>query len=294
MSSSEGPPSRPRRSRAPRKKPRPAHDANAELNEILAQQAATSEILRVISRSRTDVQPVFEAIARKALDLCGAKTSAVYRFDGDLIHLVAHHSFSSEAIAALRQTFPMPPGRGGAIARAISSQAIAYISDIREDPEYRQHAVATAVGYLSILAVPMLHESQTIGAIAVTGAEADAFSQRQIDLLQTFADQAIIAIENVRLFAELQEKNLAVTKAHGQVSEALDQQTATSEILRVISRSPTDVQPVFEAIADNAARLFHSWTTYVFGFDGDLLHLGAARGPIHHSANPAPFRPARA
>src|SRR5215813_12032478 len=223
--------SRPRRrSRTASKDDRLPRDANAELREALAQQAATSEILQVISRSRSDVQPVFDAIARKARDLCRAKTSAVYRFDRELIHLVAHHSFSPEAIAALRQTFPMPPGRGGAIARSILSRAVAYVSDVRDDPEYRQHAVATAVGYLSILAVPMLHEGQTIGAIAVTGAEPRTFSQRQIELLQTFADQGVIAVENVRLFTELQEKNQALTQGQAQVTEALEQQTATSEV----------------------------------------------------------------
>jgi GAF domain-containing protein len=288
----------PKRSSSPRRRSQTVgkntglpRDAKAELREALAQQAATSEILQVISRARSDVQPVFDAIARKAADLCRAKTSAVYRFDGELIHLVAHHSFSPEAIVALRQTFPMPPGRGGAIARAILSRAVAYIPDVRDDPEYRQHTVATAVGYLSILAVPMLHEGHTIGAIAVTGSEPRTFSQRQIELLQTFADQAVIAIENVRLFTELQGKNQALIAAHAQVTEALDQQTATSEILRVISSSPTDVQPVFEAIVENAARLFRAWTTHVFGFDGRFLHLGAVRGPIHHSRTLAPIRP---
>jgi two-component system, NtrC family, sensor kinase len=119
-----------------------------ETKEALEQQTATSEILRVIASSPTDVLPVFNTIARRALDLCRAKTSAVCRFDGELIHLVAHHSFSPGALESLRQTFPMPPGRGGAIARALLSRAIAYIPDVREDPEYRQHAVATAVGYL--------------------------------------------------------------------------------------------------------------------------------------------------
>src|SRR5262249_5260944 len=161
--------------------------------------------------------------------------SAVFTFDGEHIHVVASHSFSPQAIQALRQTYPMPLSRGGAAARAVMNRAIVYIPDIREDPEYRLQGLAPAVDYLSIAAVPMLHEGKPIGAVGVTGRGIGGFSERQIELLKTFADQAVIAIENVRLFTELQEKNKALTEAHAQVTESLEQQTATSEILRVIS-----------------------------------------------------------
>jgi GAF domain-containing protein len=293
----------PKRSSSPRRRSQTVgkntglpRDAKAELRKALAQQAATSEILQVISRARSDVQPVFDAIARKAADLCRAKTSAVYRFDGELIHLVAHHSFSPEAIVALRQTFPMPPGRGGAIARAILSRAVAYIPDVRDDPEYRRHTVATAVGYLSILAVPMLHEGHTIGAIAVTGSEPRTFSQRQIELLKTFADQAVIAIENVRLFTELQEKNLALTQAHAQVTEALEQQTATSEVLKVISRSTFDIQPVLETLMENATRLCGADRGQVYTPEGEALRSAIAYGVepdvrLYLQQHPLPIHP---
>src|SRR5262249_33383904 len=263
-----------RKTRAPTssKKPRPARDAKAELSEALAQQAATSEILQVISRSRTDVQPVFDAIARRAFDLCRATHSGVYTFDGELVWVAAIHSVSSEAVESLRQVYPMPPSRGAASPRAILTGTIVYIPDIREDPEYRLHSIAQAVVYRSVLAVPMLREGKPIGTVTVTGAEAGAFSPRQIELLKTFADQAVIAIENVRLFTELQEKNQALTQAHAQVTEALAQQTATSEILRVISSSPTDVQPVFDAIARKALELCKSRTGAVYTFDGELIH----------------------
>jgi len=192
-----------------------------ETKEALEQQTATAEILRVISSSPADIQPVVDAIAAKAQDLCQAKTGAVFRFDGELIHVVAAHSFNLEAVEAHRQTYPTPPGRGGTTARAILSRAVVYIPDIREDPEYEHQTLAKATDYLSALAVPMLHEGEAVGAITVTRAEAGAFTQRQIELLKTFADQAVIAIENVRLFKELQEKNKALTQAHAQVSEAL-------------------------------------------------------------------------
>ena len=247
-----------------------------ETKEALEQQTATSDILRVISASPTDIQPVVDSIAAKALDLCQAKTGAVFRFDGELISVVAAHSFSPEAVEAHRQTYPVPPGRGGATPRAILSRAVAYIPDVREDPEYEHQALATATDYLSALSVPMLHEGEPVGAITVTRAEAGAFSQRQIELLKTFADQAVIAIENVRLFTELQEKNKALTEAHAQITEALDQQTATSEILRVISSSPTDLQPVFDTIVRSAMQLC----------SGMNVGVSLVRdGTLHHPAN---------
>jgi len=252
----------------------------SETKEALEQQTATSEILRVISNSPTDIQPVVDSIAAKALDLCEAKTGAVFRFDGELIHVVAAHSFSPEAVEAHRQTYPIPPGRGGTTARAILSRAVVYIPDIREDSEYEHQVLAKATDYLSALSVPMLHESEPVGAITVTRAEAGAFSQRQIELLKTFADQAVIAIENVRLFKELEARNRDLT--------------ATSEILRVISSSPTDAQPVFDAIAASATRLCDGVYSVVFRYDGEVLTVAADDGrsaetsAVIRSAYPAP------
>ena len=239
--------------------------AHAQVTEALDQQTATSEILRVIASSPTDVQPVFDAIARKAFDLCRAWTGAVYRFDGELIHLAAGHSFSPEALEAARHTFPMPPSRGVATAEAILRRAVVYIPDIREDPAYELHAVAKIFGYLSILTVPMVQDGKPIGAITVTGAGAAAFSERQIELLKTFADQAVIAVENVRLFNE--------------TKEALEQQTATAEILRVISSSPTDLQPVMDVVAESAARFCGAANAAILRLEGDVLRLVAQHGP---------------
>src|SRR4029453_4940974 len=226
------------------------------------QQTATSEILRVISSSPTDVQPVFDTIAASALRLCNARWGAVTRFRGKLMELVSPHGLIDPiGIEALRQAFPRPPSRAGATDRAILTRATAHVPDVREDPEYQWHELARAAGYRSQLSVPMLREGQPVGAITVAGASPGAFSDRQVALLKTFADQAVIAIENVRLFQELEARNRDLT-------EALEQQTATSEILRVISSSPTDVQPVFKTILANAARLCSASVATLWQFDG--------------------------
>jgi GAF domain-containing protein/CheY-like chemotaxis protein len=242
---------------------------NRDLTESLEQQTATSEILRVISSSPTDVQPVFDTIAANALRLCGALWSTVVRFEGKLMELAAIHNVSDPvAIEALRRAFPRPPSRRGATDRAILTRAVTYISDVREDPEYEWHALAQAAGYRSQLSVPMVRERQPVGAITVAGASPGAFSDRQVALLKVFADQAVIAIENVRLFQELEARNRDLT-------EALEQQTATGEILRAISSAQTDVQPVFEVIARNAVRLCGSFYAVLFSFDGEWIHLRA-------------------
>ncbi len=166
-----------------------------------------SEILRVISSSPTDVQPVFDTIAANALRLCDATWSAVTRFDGEMLHLVSYHNVADpQSMEALRRAFPRRPRDGGVNDRAILTRAIAHVTDTREDSHYQFGELAQATGYRSILAVPMLRDGQPVGTITVTGAAPKAFSPRQVDLLKTFADQAVIAIENVRLFKELEAR----------------------------------------------------------------------------------------
>jgi signal transduction histidine kinase len=234
---------------------------NRDLTEALERQTATSEILRVISSFQTDVQPVFDAIAAKALDLCRATTGWVYRFDGELIHIAAAHSLRPEAVEVVRQSYPMPPSRGGATARALLSRTIVYIPNIREDHEYALEALAKAAAYLSVLAVPMLLESKPIGVITVTGAEAGAFSQRQIELLQTFADQAVIAVENVRLFTELEARTADLTRS-------VDQLTALGEVGRAVS-STLDLETVLTTIVSRAVELSGLDGGVVFEYDED-------------------------
>jgi GAF domain-containing protein len=177
-------------------------DRNTALTEALEQQTATGDILRAISQSPRDVQPVFETIGASALKLCRATSGAVYTFDGELIHLATPLGLSPEAVEKTRQTYPMRPGRGGATARAILNKELAYVPDVREDPEFRVHDMVQTSQHRCIVSVPMLREGSPIGAITVGGAEPAMFSERQIALLKTFADQAIIAVENVRLVRE--------------------------------------------------------------------------------------------
>jgi GAF domain-containing protein/CheY-like chemotaxis protein len=242
---------------------------NWDLTEALEQQTATSEILRVISQSQRDVQPVFEAIAANAVKLCAAAVGGVLTYDGTLIHLAAEVGTTDEG--ALRGSFPMPPGGGSAAARAVLTRAVVYIPDLRDDAEYRLKNAAEAAGFRCALSVPMLRDGRPIGAVTVGGANPGMFTKRQIGMLQTFSDQAVIAIENTRLFKELESRNKDLT-------EALEQQTATSEILRVISQSQSDVQPVFATIAGNARRLCDATNGAVFTYDGKLIHLAYVEG----------------
>jgi two-component system, NtrC family, sensor kinase len=241
--------------------------------EALEQQTATGEILRIISESPTDVQPVFDAIVRRAVRLIDGLFGALFRFDGTLIHFAAHDGFTPEGLTTARHAFPLRPTLEIPIGRTILEGSVVHVPDAEAE---RGLLLQRALGLRSYLSVPMLRDGVCIGGIAVARALEGPFSDRHIELFKTFADQAVIAIENVRLFTELQEKNRALTEAHTHVTEALERQTATAEILRIISHSQTNVQPVFDTIANNALRLFRALTAVVCRFDGELLHMGSA------------------
>jgi len=187
-----------------------------ETKEALETQTATADVLRVISQSPTDVQPVFEAIAERAKLLCGAVVSGVSRFDGQLVHLVAYHGVSPEVDAKVRAGFPIPPSRASITARAVLERAAVQVEDVQTEPGYSAafSRAAAESGYRGGLAVPMFKDGQVVGSITVLRAQPGRFPQRQVQLLQTFADQAVIAIENVRLFNEAQESRAAAEAAN--------------------------------------------------------------------------------
>ncbi|HSH99731.1 MAG TPA: GAF domain-containing protein [Reyranella sp.] len=213
-------------------------DRTAELRESLEQQTATAGILQVISSSPTDVQPIFDAIALSAAQLCEGHCT-LYQYDGNLVHFVAHYGISPAVVEQLNARHPRALDPTSASGRAIVSGKPVHFSDLQKEEQYSGSAAAMG-GYRAALVVPMVREGEVIGAIYVARLEVGDFSQKQIELLETFAAQAVIAIQNVRLFTELRD--------------SLEQQTATADILRVISRSPTDVQPVLDAVAKAALR----------------------------------------
>src|SRR5262249_3338874 len=186
------------------------------------------------STSTMDAQPVFEAILEAGVRLIGALFGSVYRFDGKLLHMVAHHNYPAPALEFSLRTFPTPPTRRLFTGRAILERAVVHVPDVLHDEERPSvQQFAEVAGFRSALSVPMLRDGQPIGAITLW--HSAPFSDKHIALLRTFADQAVIAIENVRLFTELEARNHDLT-------QALEQQTATAEVLRVIGSSPTDAQ----------------------------------------------------
>ena len=210
----------------------------AKLKESVEQQVATVEVLRMISRSSHDAQPVFDMIARCAKQLCDGQFCAVFRFDGALIHLVAHHGISAEGAAAYERGFPVPPSGVNAISRAIEGRCIAHIPDVEADPGYGSLSVSRAVNFRSIVAVPMMRNGQPVGGIAVSRSVTGLFPAGHIEQLHTFADQAVIAIENVRLFRELESRTAALSLSSEQLAAVHAQVTAlntqlTSENLRM-------------------------------------------------------------
>jgi GAF domain-containing protein len=231
-----------------------------ELHEARRQQMATAEILRVIRASPNDVQPVFETIVQNAVSLCGGLFANVFRFDGELLHYVASHNVGPSYADILRMKYPMRPDSTQVSGRVVLTRSVVWLEDARTDPDYDQQ-FPVAMGWRRLLGVPMLREGEPIGVIGVGWAKAGPASKVQEELLKTFADQAVIAIENVRLFNE--------------AKEALERQTATAEILGAISGSPTDTQPVFDAIVRSGLKLFPGAATTIVLPDGDQMRAVA-------------------
>ena len=233
-----------------------AEQYERELHESLQQQIATGEILRVISRSPTDLQPVLDAIAENAARLCDARDVLINRVQGERLKIVAHYG----TIPIVAEDEGLPIDRSVGSGRAVLDRCLIHLPDVLAESDAEFGALkdmARRVGVRTLLVAPLLRQGMAIGTISIRRVDVSPFTTKQIELLKTFADQAVIAIENTRLFNELQER--------------LEQQAATSEILRVISQSQRDVQPVFETIAANARKLCTATMGAVFTFDGQLI-----------------------
>jgi GAF domain-containing protein len=241
------------------------------LQESLEYQTATSEILTVISRSPTDVKPVFDIIGERAEKLCDADVSVVSMVEGELIQLASVHGVSSAGTDAVRRAYPMHLDQETITARTARSGGVVHVPDVLADSRYETKNVARAAGYRACLGVPMIRDRQVVGTIFVARTRSGLFEESQVQLLKTFADQAVIAIENVRLFDEVQART-------EDLRESLQQQTATADVLKVISRSTFDLQIVFDTLVESAVRLCEAESAHIFRNLDGVYRLAACRG----------------
>ena len=245
-------------------------EAQKHLAELVEQQTATSEVLRVISSSQGELEPVFQATLEKAVRICEAKFGNVYRWNGDALSLVASHNTPSTLIEQRRRA-PFRPSHKTPFGRVISERKTIHVVDAAAEEAYieRSPSIVAAVelgGIRTYLAVPMLKGDQLIGIVSIFRQEVSPFTDKQVSLLENFATQAVIAIENARLLSELRQ--------------SLELQTATADALRVIGSSPNDLRPVLDALAENAARLCDAFDVYIQLREGNMVRYVAHYGGI--------------
>jgi len=249
-----------------------------ERNEALAQQTATSEVLRVISSSPGDLKPVFDAILTNAVRICEANFGVLLLYDGAEFRVAAAHN-PPPAFAELRRRQPEVRS-SGVLARLVATKQLQHVSDCIADASYTQGDVdfvqfVELCGARTLLDAPMLKENELIGVIGIYCQEVRPFTDKQIELISNFAAQAVIAIENTRLLNELRQRTTDLTERTADLTEALEQQTATSEVLQVISNSPSDLQPVFASMVENAVRICDAKFGSIYRWDGEAMYLVA-------------------
>jgi signal transduction histidine kinase len=244
-----------------------------ELRESLQQQTATADVLKVISRSTFDLQSVLDTLVKSAARLCEADSAQILRPKGEGFYLAASYGHTSE-FAEYVKNLTFPPGRGSITGRVLLGGKILQIPDVLDDAEYSLSEAQRLGGFRTHLGVPLLREGKPIGVIVLSRSTVRPFDNRQIELVTTFADQAVIAIENVRLFDEVQART-------DELSESLRQQTATAEVLKTISRTAFDLQRVFDTLVENAVRLCEAERAFLFRFDGEFLRSVASYNVSH-------------
>ena len=247
-----------------------------DLSESLQQQTATADVLKVISRSTFDLQTVLDTLVESAARLCGAEMANIWRPKDGAYRLTASYGVTARYKEYLENkeflnTVAIEPGRGTMVGRVLLEGKTVHMHDIQADPDYKLSGLVALGGYRTMLGVPMLREGDPIGVLVLVQSTVRPFTDKQIELATTFADQAVIAIENVRLFDEVQARTR-------ELSESLEQQTATSEVLKVISSSPADLAPVFEAMLANATRICAAKFGILWLREGDTYRLGALHG----------------
>ena len=235
----------------------------SELRVSLQQQTATADVLKVISRSTFDLQSVLNTLVESAALLCEADSATIYRPKD-----ASSYGYSHDFPQYLRD-HPIIPEQGSVLGRVVLNGKIVHVADVHADPQYALIEQRRVGEYRTVLGVPLMREDTLVGVIILTRNAVKPFAEKQIELVKTFADQAVIAIENVRLFEAEQQRTRELT-------ESLEQQTATSKVLDVISRSAFDLKAVFETVADSSVKLCGAHRAFIYRFDGELLRLAVA------------------
>jgi GAF domain-containing protein len=248
----------------------------AELGEALQQQTATADVLKVISRSTFDLQTVLDTLTQSAAQLCEADMAGITRQEPEGAYYATNYNLPPEWLEYVKDKH-FAPGRGSVVGRALLDRGIVHLADVLADPEYTFLESTSEVWFRTVLGVPLMREGNPIGVLILARAKVQPFTDKQIDLIQTFADQAVIAIENARLFEEVQART-------AELSESLQQQTATADVLKAISRSTFDLQPVLDTLAESAAKLCDADTSVIFKRDGDLYRWSASYGNLPEAA----------
>ena len=249
------------------------HQRTDDLTEALQQQTATADVLKVISRSTFDIHAVLTTLVNSAGKLCQAENVQIFLRDGEVYRLAAYNGFSLEYQEYVKQ-HPIKPGRGTLVARTALGAAPVHIPDVLADAEYTWREGQRLAGFRAAFGVPLLREGNCLGVMAMTKATPRPFTARQIEIVTSFADQAVIAIENVRLFDELQART-------DELSEALEQQTATSDVLKVISSSPGELEPIFNSILENATRICEAKFGTLNLYEGGAFRIAAVHNVPH-------------
>ena len=296
----------PKRSNAPRPVPRSKSSKSwpsgeetevarltRERDEALEQQTATGDVLKIISRPSFDLQAVLDTLIKLAARLCEADLVAIHRPRDGAMQFAANFGLPQEWVEIIKRT-PIVPGRGTATGRVLLTGKAVQIADVEADPEYTFSEGQRAGGFRTVLAVPLEREGETIGVIVLCRTKVHPFTDKQIDLVQNFAAQAVIAIENARLLNELRQRTTDLTERTADLTEALDQQTATTDVLQVISRSTGDLQPVFEAMLANAVRICDGKFGSAYRWDGIAFSLVATHNmppALVEARRRSPMRP---